>query len=364
LAASAVFRLLLDPTSPSPGDAALSCLDGIHPVAISEVPADGWALPERTVLVGAGAIGQAATWALARSPIRGTVHIIDGEPIDLGNLQRYVLSTLDDIGKPKATHAVEHINTRPSDLGALTAQPSDTHWVAALAALGHGWDAALAAVDSAAARRDVQAALPNWACNAWTQPGDLGVSDHHFLNGACVACLYLPAGPGPNEDAIVARALGVPELEMDVRTLLYNGAAPPPALLATIAARLNIDQASMTPFSSRSIRDLYVEGICGGAVLPLRSGPVQAGVHVPLAHQSALAGVLLAARLTRRAAGAVSTSTEITRLDVRRDPPSTPTQPACKDPRGLCICQDEDYVMAYTADQSAPTDRRVDSRQT
>jgi hypothetical protein len=32
----------------------------------------------------------------------------------------------------------------------------------------------LAGVDSARDRRAVQAALPGWAMNAWTQPGDLG----------------------------------------------------------------------------------------------------------------------------------------------------------------------------------------------
>lgn len=40
----------------------------------------------------------------------------------------------------------------------------------------------------------------------------------------------------------------------------------------------------------------YIEGLCGGAVLPLqRTGRPRQDVHVPIAHQSALAGVLLAA---------------------------------------------------------------------
>jgi hypothetical protein len=351
LAASAVFRLLLDPTAPRPGTAELSCLDGVAPVALEPPPTQGWPLPNRTVLVGAGAIGQAATWALARSPLRGTIVVVDNESIDNGNLQRYVLATPTDLVQPKATYAAGNINnTRTSDHpGRLVAEPSDTDWVEALSAFGHNWDAALVAVDSAHARRAVQAALPIWACNAWTQPGDLGVSDHNFLNGACISCLYLPTGPGLNEDELVAAALGVPDLVTDVRTLLHSAAPPAPAFLAAIGARLGVNDGVLAPFGSRSIRDLYVEGICGGTVLPLRSGAVHADVHVPLAHQSALAGVLLAARLARRAAGFTSPTTEVTQLDVRRDPTPRPTHPAEKDPRGICICQDLDYVAAYDA---------------
>lgn len=352
LAASAVFRLLLDPTAPPPGDAELSCLDGVAPLTLDNPPEDGWPLPARTVLVGAGAIGEAVAWALARSPLQGTVHIVDHELIDQGNVQRYLLSTPAAVKNPKAATAAEHISAMQREFaGQLTGVALDTDWVGALSELGHDWDAALAAVDSAAARRAVQATLPRWAANAWTQPGDLGISDHDFLTGACIACLYLPTGTRPNEDELVATALGVPDLVVDIRTLLYNGAPPPAGLLATIGARLGVDTNALDRYGTRSIRDLYIEGICGGAVFPLRSGSVRAEVHVPLAHQSALAGVLLAARLARRAAGLRVIGSEVTRLNVRCDPPPSPTQPAAKDPRGLCLCQDNDYVAAYGQDQ-------------
>jgi hypothetical protein len=349
LAASAVFRILLDRSAPDPADATLSCLDGADPHLLDSPPPDGWVVPERTVLVGAGAIGQAATWALARSPLQGTIHVVDHETVEESNLQRYVLSTPKEIGKPKASFAASYLDAgpgRPSEFR-LTTVPIDQEWVTALADTGHDWDAALAAVDSASARRAVQAALPLWTANAWTQPGDLGVSDHNFITGACIACLYLPTGTTRNEDEIVAAALGVPELVVLIRTLLHTGEPPPLDLLQLIATRLNVDVTRLTAFQTRGIRDLYVVGICGGAVLPLQSGPVNVNVHVPLAHQSALAGVLLAARLVRRSAGIALTTTEVTRLDIRQDPPARPTQLAAKDPRGICICQDHDYVITY-----------------
>jgi len=348
LAASAIFRTLLDSSAAQPEAAELSCLDGVIPIQIDAPPEGGWPVAARTVLVGAGAIGQAVTWALARSPLRGTVHIVDDESIDPSNLQRYVLSTIADVGKPKASFAAEYLDREQKDIdGQLRAAPIDQDWVTALRQAGHCWDSALAAVDTAAARRAIQATLPRWAANAWTQPGDLGVSDHNFNQGACIACLYLPTGTSPNEDQIIAAALGVPEHVNLVRNLLYLHQPPPADLLELIASRLAVNKEQLVDFQTRSIRDLYVKGVCGGDVLPLRSGPVGVDVHVPLAHQSALAGILLAARLTRRAAGVELPGTEVTRLDVRADPPAQPTQRAGKDPRGLCLCQDPDYVAAY-----------------
>ena len=80
----------------------------------------------------------------------------------------------------------------------------------------------LLALDSAKDRRAAQASLPRRIANAWTQPSDLGVSQHEFLDGACVNCLYLPEIRQRNEDDIIAEALGVPERLMEVRELLYR----------------------------------------------------------------------------------------------------------------------------------------------
>ena len=70
-------------------------------------------------------------------------------------------------------------------------------------------------------RRAVQASLPEWIGNAWTQPGDLGVSLHRFQAGACLSCLYLPAHATPSEDAIVAEALRIPDHVMEIRKSLH-----------------------------------------------------------------------------------------------------------------------------------------------
>lgn len=203
----------------------------------------------------------------------------------------------------------------------------------------------MVAVDSAEARREVQSSLPGWISNGWTQTGDLGVSQHSFHGGACLACLYLPHSTSTSEDEVVARALKIPEQLMLVRDLLYRGMPAPESILELIAERLGIDPDHMADYAQRPLRTLYVEGICGGALVP--AGIATPQMHVPLAHQSALAGVLLAARFARRMTGVIPTSTLVTRVDVRRDVSEFPHQAAGKDPRGICICQDQDYINAY-----------------
>ena len=207
------------------------------------------------------------------------------------------------------------------------------------------------ALHPAAPRRAVQAPLPGWIANAWTQPGDLGLSIHPTLrSGACLACLYLPSGTVPSEDALIAQALGIPDRLMQIRELLYSGGGAPRDRLDSAATALDLPLDSLLPFEGKPLRTLYTEGVCGGAVIPLDhvNGPAQE-MHVPLAHQSALAGILLAGALVGAAAGHDPEATAVTRLDLMRPLAEYLTQPAQKDSSGRCICEDGDYITAYDA---------------
>ena len=55
----------------------------------------------RVHLVGAGAVGQAAVYALARVSATGTIIVVDPEQIATSNLQRYVLAMDRDVGTSK-----------------------------------------------------------------------------------------------------------------------------------------------------------------------------------------------------------------------------------------------------------------------
>lgn len=106
--------------------------------------------------------------------------------------------------------------------------------------------------------------LPRWTLNAWTQRGDLGVSHHGFDDEmACPACLYLPDGVVPDQDEVIANALGLGDRKLDlVRPMLHNGNPVDAALLAEIARRLAIPVEPLLPFVGKPLRTLHRQAIC------------------------------------------------------------------------------------------------------
>jgi hypothetical protein len=184
-------------------------------------------------------------------------------------------------------------------------------------------------------------------------PGDLGVSRHAFLGDhACLACLYLPEGRRKNKDELVAEAIGLPEALIEVRVLLYSGEPVGRAFIERIAAALRVPIEPLLPFQDRPLQDFYSEAICGGIVLSLGGTPGSArhADVVPMAFQSALAGILLAAELVAHADGLKEVPPPTTtKIDLTRPLGRELSVPAAKYHSGRCICQDEDYASSYRA---------------
>lgn len=327
-----VSLLDYDPASASPAN------PGLGPVDLGE-----------SHLVGLGAIGNGAIWTLSRVPrLSGNIDLIDHEEVDLTNLQRYVLATMADIGASKVALAEGFLRG-----AGLEAHPRPERWGAYLAAR-EGWELekVAVAVDSAEDRVGIQAALPRWVVNAWTQPEDLGVSRHAFEGDqACLACRYLPKGEQKSEATLVAEAIGLPNEWQDVGGRLLKNTATERAFLERIAGAKGIALEWLLPFEGRPLRALYVEGWCGRAVIgfDVEEGQV-ARAEVPMVFQSALAGVMLAGELVARAAGLKDAPPPVeTRINLLRPLAEVLSFQVAKDPRGRCICQDEDFVGAYRA---------------
>ena len=338
LAAAEVFRHVFLPGAELDGECEIA-VPNLGEWATDDGDIDGNA--GSFVLAGAGAIGNAAAWALSRTPVEGSIEIVDHESVDLGNLQRYVLAERDDEKKLKAPLVAGGFN------GNLSASAHTCTLAEFLQKKSHQVDNLLLALDSAKDRCAGQASLPRRVANAWTQPGDLGVSSHDFLEGACVNCLYLPDGKRKNEDQIIAESFGVPDQLMQVRTLLYKNEGAPKDLLEAIATKRNLSLEKLLPFEGRPLRALYTEGFCGGAVIPLgEPGTPANDVHVPLAHQSALAGVLLAAAGIRMGLSGCVDSV-VTQYDVLKPQEQFQVCPAAKHADKRCICQDADYREVY-----------------
>lgn len=233
--------------------------------------------------------------------------------------------------------------------GALDITGHCLGWWQFAASHGYDWDRVLVALNSAVDRRAVQASPPRWIANAWTQPEDLGVSVHTFGHGGCLSCLYLPDHAGVNEDEVVAVALGVQDRVREVRHMLTYESPLTPDFLVAVAAGLNIQPDALEPYVGGSIRRLYVEGLCGGSIVPMSRlyGP-RAEMHVPVAHQSAIAGVLLAAALVADLISVELDHSRVTRLDVRRPIGAVTTQLFGQDQRGICLCRDVAYAGRHT----------------
>jgi hypothetical protein len=303
----------------------------------------------RTALAGVGGIGNAVLWCLARVPIQGEIHLVDHQRVDLFNLQRYILAPQDSVGREKVLLGAEQFS------GPMQAVPHQQSWAEFVGDHAYAWDRVLVALDTPRDRRLLQGSLPRWIANGWTQVGELGLSTHRApdANAPCLACLYLARGSQPNEDEQVTSALGLaadPSHLMTIRDLLYRGAPPPETVLREVATAKSIAWDVLVPYLTRPLRDLYVDGVCGGGVLPLGSqGPTAGELQVPLAHQSALAGVLVASAYALDVAGVQRDGRQLVRLDLMRRFPPEPTREYPKDERAICICASADAVAAYRA---------------
>lgn len=307
-------------------------------------------------LIGAGAIGNAFIWALVRvGDVRGTLHVVDPERVALADLQRYVLTQMDHVSMEKTALAESCL---PEGSGMLIRGHSAL-WGQYLAQRATPWrlDGVALAVDSARDRYSTQAALPRQIYNAWTQTGDLGISRHRFGETACVMCLYLPTDKQKNEDQLVAEAIGLPNRVIEVRVLLHNGVPVGETLVRDIATALSLPADELVPFASLALRQFYSQVICGGVSLRLQKKGDGAGsrtdTHVPMAFQSALAGVLLAATLCADSAGLPVPRETKTAIDLLRPLGTDVLVPVARDGTGRCICHDRDFLEFFRSTNSA-----------
>jgi hypothetical protein len=316
----------------------------------------------RTHLAGCGAIGQAAAAVLATLPATGTLVAVDHDTVDLGNLQRYVLTHDDDTGKDKPGFI-----ERVFQATGIAVEPVPARWGDNEAA-GPGARTVLVALDSEPDRIGVQASLPREVYNAWTQQDDIGCSRHErFGTDPCLACLYWPRGKRMNRSERMAHELG--EHELRVLSYLAGDVAagsplrrdqvlstlrlqPPPeakewterSILDDLAAHAGVEPDVLEAYRGLTIDFLYRDGVCGELLRLERDEPVS----VPLAHQSALAGALLAIGFFVARSPALAAHRPVlteARYNVLVDNPQTLPLPSSR--RHRCLCDDSDFTEAY-----------------
>lgn len=76
-------------------------------------------LQSRVLIIGAGGLGSPVALYLAAAGV-GTLGVVDSDRLDLSNLQRQVLHTTADVGRPKVESARDHITALNPDVKVVT----------------------------------------------------------------------------------------------------------------------------------------------------------------------------------------------------------------------------------------------------
>ncbi len=314
----------------------------------------GWEVVDlsEVFLVGCGAIANGFLWALRDFSGKGTLHVLDDEVLDITNLQRYVMTLAKDEG------AKTELAKAWLSCSGVRLEPHPQRWEEYISERGNWTFERLAvAVDTELARINIQASLPRIVHNSWTQLGHAGVSRHGFLGtDACMACLYMPTQAGLNFDQLVQRALRLPDPMLgEVRRRLDLGLPTELAFLQQIAGFGVIPMEQLQPFENKKLEELYYRGACGGEIVAVRDGETARQIEVPMAFQSALSGILLAADVYAEVAKLrerLPTRTQINLLTVL--PQFSPSDRVSKSANSRCICADPDFIEAYDAKYPPP----------
>lgn len=160
------------------------------------------------VMVGAGALGSAAIYALAALPHTSCqLNVVDDDTLSNTNIERHVTSVRRDADAGRSKVSVLAAFLKRYQLAAR---------VAPIKARYEDWpdrsqphELVLMGPDSAEVRRAVQFDLPRVLVNAATGGSGFIVSRHDFLTGPCAACLYPDDQKTPTLVEDVARQFGV-----------------------------------------------------------------------------------------------------------------------------------------------------------
>jgi len=162
----------------------------------------------QALVVGAGGLGNPAAQFLASAGI-GTVTLVDADVVDLTNLQRQILFSMDDVGTPKVAAAARRLAAINPEVRVV--QAAQRVGATELAALVAAADVVLDCTDNFATRHAI-----NRACVAARKPlvsgaairfdGQISVFDARDPAAPCYHCLF---GEGEDLEETRCATMGV-----------------------------------------------------------------------------------------------------------------------------------------------------------
>ena len=158
-------------------------------------------LAARALVVGAGGLGSPALMYLAAAGV-GHITIVDGDRVDLTNLQRQVVHRTQSVGESKVASAARTLaQINPDVQVAALDERADAD---RLSQLVRDADVVLDCSDNFATRHAI-----NRACVAWRKPlvsgagirfdGQVAVFDLRRAEAPCYECLFPESGQGEEE---------------------------------------------------------------------------------------------------------------------------------------------------------------------
>lgn len=251
---------------------------------------------------GVGAVTHALLWLLCRWPggATGVLHLVDPDAYDSGNPQRYLGTTADDAGRPKASAAADRVRRACPNLD-VVAHDTDMNDYFATCNPECRVRTAVCGLDSKEGRRQLGLKLPLTTVNMWTSGFHAGASTFSLDDGwPCMLCAYPePAGAAPADEASsICRELGLAPRR--IRELLDSGRSIDESDAEIIGATIGAAAGTILLKPIRSVR----AEMCATGSVAARLGRSEVDMQVPLAPASAMSGAAGFVELARAARGA------------------------------------------------------------
>lgn len=310
-AANQVFQLILGERLAQPAHIIESSYSSALTYESGADPLDDPVLPAATdvaaVIVGAGSIGGAAVYLLARVPgLAGEAYVVDDDAVAEHNPDRAILAT-EEVAAAGAIK-VDVAAGALSHHDALTVHPHRKRFEQFVGERPREapLPLVLSAVDSLASRREIQDAVPFEVIDAACGLDQISCSGHVTDDGPCLYCLHIEAVLDAEQIKyrLIAQATGLPE--PTVIALLAQDAPLNAQHLAAIESyrRVHGDDlppGAFDPYLGKTLDTLYRERLLYGEVLVTMEGGGQAAVAAPFV--TALAGFLLAGEALKAGGG-------------------------------------------------------------
>ena len=321
----------MDPFRFSLLDFKLEGVDGLAPSTITIPTAN---------LVGVGAVGSAAVYALAHiGDARGMLHLIDNDAVDGSNLNRYVLMRDRDVERPKVDIAAKALRS-----SGIHAEPHYQSYSDFSHQFGSASHLLLSPVDSEEARCALAKTLPRRVINAATGGTTVTLTTHGFADGkACLHCIYMPRPDRRSRIDNLAEDIGL--RAETVRRFIETNEPLDEHTVVQVESHRGVTPGTYSGYIGMPILSFYEKAVCGDAEMRLTT----ANIIAPLSFISAAAGILLAAELIKIGCNEYRgyALDNYFRLDTLHYPNAAFLRTKSQHKSAKCICHNADYRAVY-----------------